>query len=44
MPDVNIWIKTVWIIWLLGNQKTKALTEELGYSIEKFDESPGIYN
>jgi hypothetical protein len=27
----------------LRNQETKASTEELGYSIEKYDESPGIY-
>jgi hypothetical protein len=27
----------------LGNQETTALTEELEYSIEKYDESPGIY-
>jgi hypothetical protein len=43
MLGIRAWVQTVLFVWLIGYQKTTASTEEVGYSIDKYEESPGIY-
>ncbi|XP_023715320.1 uncharacterized protein LOC111868676 [Cryptotermes secundus] len=37
------WITAVWSVWSWGIRETNASTEDLGYSVDRYDESPGIY-
>ncbi|PNF21967.1 hypothetical protein B7P43_G17911 [Cryptotermes secundus] len=43
MQYSKTWITAVWIVWSWGIRKTNASTEELRYSVDRYDELPGIY-
>jgi hypothetical protein len=43
MLSERIWIYGIWIVALLGKQRTESATGDFGYKIDKYDESPGIY-
>jgi hypothetical protein len=43
MTPRRLWIFTTWISYFLLISQTKSSAEGLGYSIEKYDESPGLY-